>query len=161
MDIQVSSNFERLLWEASGRDSRAVRAMMAELQSHRAFDIDPTALAGIRHDFLAGRADESEVAATIGRTYRESGFLPDPHTAVGLAVAGQFAQPGVPMVTLATAHPAKFAAAVKAAAGVEPELPQGFASILTKRETYATLKNDVRAVEDLIRAASRASAEKV
>ncbi|HVZ13948.1 MAG TPA: threonine synthase, partial [Bauldia sp.] len=160
MDIQVSSNFERLLWEASNRDAAAVRTMMGELQSRGVFTIGEPALSAIRRDFQAGRADEAEVAATIGKTYRETGFLPDPHTAVGIAVAGRLARPGLPMVALSTAHPAKFAAAVKAAAGVEPQLPQGFASILTKRESYATLANEMRAVEEYIRAKTRAHAEK-
>jgi threonine synthase len=161
MDIQVSSNFERLLWEASGRDSAAVRAMMAELQSRGAFTIPEPALLAIRRDFQAGRANEAAVAATIDKTYRETGFLPDPHTAVGLTVAARLAQPGVPMVVLSTAHPAKFAAAVKAAIGTEPQLPQGFSGILTKGESYATLTNDVKAVEGFVRAKTRASAEKV
>jgi len=160
MDIQVSSNFERLLWEACGRDGAAVRSMMADLQSNGMFSIGEPALSAIRRDFMAGRADEAEVAATIGGTYRETGFLPDPHTAVALAVAGRFARPGIPMVALATAHPVKFAAAVKAAAGIEPQLPEGFGDILTKPESYATLANDVRAVEDFIRAKTRAHAEK-
>jgi threonine synthase len=161
MDIQVSSNFERLLWEASGRDSIAVRAMMRELKSRGAFTIPEPALSAIRHDFQAGRADEATVTATIGQIDRETGFLPDPHTAVGLAVAARLAQPQVPMIALATAHPAKFASAVKAAIGTEPQLPQQFSGILTKAESYATLTNDVKAVEGFIRAKTRASAEKV
>jgi threonine synthase len=161
MDIQVSSNFERLLFEAYGRDAEAVRSLMADLAKSGSFTIAPKALAAIRPDFAAGRADEAEVSETIARTFNASGFLPDPHTAVGLAVARRFALRGVPMVTLATAHPAKFADAVKAAVGVEPKLPAGFEDILGKDERFVTLANSGQAVEDHIRAASRATAEKV
>jgi threonine synthase len=161
MDIQVSSNFERLLFEAYGRDAAAVRELMASLAKTGAFFIAPKALAAIRADFAAGRADEAEVARTIAATNAATGFLPDPHTAVGLAVASRFAGPGVAMVTLSTAHPAKFPAAVKAAAGVEPQLPAGFGDVLTRPEKYVTLANSAQAVEDHIRAVSRATAEKV
>jgi threonine synthase len=161
MDIQVSSNFERLLFEAYGRDATAIRALMDDLAATGAFTIAPGPLAAIREEFSAGRADEAEVAATIRDTYKATGFLPDPHTAVGLAVAARFAEPGVPMVTLATAHPAKFPAAVEAAAGVEPELPPGFAGILNKRERFVTLANDRQAVADHIVRLTRAAREKV
>ena len=160
MDIQVSSNFERLLFEAYGRDGAAVRGLMDDLARTGAFSIAAKPLDAIRADFVAGRADEREVAEALGATYRASGFLADPHTAVGLAVAGRFAKKGVPMVTLATAHPAKFPDAVRAAAGVEPQLPKGFADILTKPERYATLANDRQAVEDHIAALTRAATEK-
>jgi threonine synthase len=158
MDIQVSSNFERLLFEAYGRDAEAVRVLMDRLRTDGVFEIAPGALAAIRADFAAGTADETETAQTIAATYAETGFLPDPHTAVGLAVAAHFAEPGVPMVTLATAHPAKFPEAVIAAAGVAPELPGALAGILDREERYAALANDRRAVEDYIATRSRAAA---
>jgi threonine synthase len=160
MDIQVSSNFERLLFEAYGRDPAAVRRLMQDLAARGAFSIDAAPLAAIRADFAAGYAGEDEVAATIAATWRATGFLPDPHTAVGLAVAQRFARPGVPTVTLATAHPAKFAAAVKAAVGIEAAAPAAFAGILEKREHYVTLANDRKAVEDHVAALSRAATEK-
>jgi threonine synthase len=161
MDIQVSSNFERLLFEAYGRDAGAVRGLMADLAQSGAFAIAPGPLAAIRADFAAGRADEAEVAETIARTYNATGFLADPHTAVGLAVARRYALPHVPMVTLSTAHAAKFGDAVKAAAGIEPRLPKGFEAIMTRPEQYATLANSAAEVEDHIRAVSRATAERV
>lgn len=160
MDIQVSSNFERLLFEAAERDPAAVREYMSSLAGSGAFTLSAAALAAIRADFVAGRADEMDVTATIAKTFADTGFLADPHTAVGLSVASRFAVKGVPMVTLATAHPAKFPEAVKAASGVEPELPQGFADILVKPERYVTLANDQRAVEDHIRARASAAVEK-
>jgi threonine synthase len=161
MDIQVSSNFERLLFDAYGRDAAAIRALTDSLGKSGAFTIDQKALTAIRADFAAGRADEAEVAATIGKTYTATGFLADPHTAVGLTVAHRFAKPGIPMVTLATAHPAKFPDAVMAAAGVEPKLPAGFEAILDRRERYVTLANDRKVVEDHILARTRAVTEKV
>jgi threonine synthase len=161
MDIQVSSNFERLLFEAYGRDAAAVRALMDELAATGAFTIAPAPLAAIRRNFSAGSADEAEVATTIRDTWKATGFLADPHTAVGLSVVARFMEPGVPMVTLATAHPAKFAAAVQAAAGVEPELPPGFAGILNQRERFVTLANDRQAVADHIVRLTRAAREKV
>ena len=160
MDIQVSSNFERLLFEASGRDPAAVRVHMSDLAKSGAFTLRAAALAAIKADFAAGRADEMEVATTIAKTFADTSFLADPHTAVGLSVASRFAKKGVPMVTLATAHPAKFPEAVKAAAKVEPQLPQGFADILVKPERFTTLANDQRAVEDHIRARASAAVEK-
>jgi threonine synthase len=161
MDIQVSSNFERLLFEAYERDAEAVRGLMEGLVWTGAFTIAAKPLAAVRADFAAGRADEREVAEAIAATYRGSGFLADPHTAVGLAVADRSAKKGVPMVTLATAHPAKFPDAVKAAIGIEPAIPHGFAEILTKPERYATLANDRQAVEDHIASLTRVTTEKV
>jgi threonine synthase len=161
MDIQVSSNFERLLFEAYDRDSAAIRSSMDSLAKTGAFTIDPQALAAIREDFIAGTADEAEVAETIRQTYAETGFLADPHTAVGLAVAKRFIGSSTPIVTLATAHPAKFPDAVRAAAGVEPKLPAGFEAILDRGERYVTLANDRKAVEDHILARTRAVTEKV
>jgi threonine synthase len=89
MDIQVSSNFERLLFEALDRDAPALRRLMESLAQSGAFTIPPKALAAIRETFAAGRASESETSATIAQTYESAGYLLDPHTAVGVAVAAQ------------------------------------------------------------------------
>ncbi len=159
MDIQVSSNFERLLFEAYGRDGAAVEGLMQRLAQARAFDIAPGPLEAIRADFAAGRADEAEGAATLSDVHASTGMLPDPHTAIALAVSRRFVDEGVPMVTLATAHPAKFLEAVAAATGVEPAVPDALAGILAKSERYATLANDARVVEDYIAAHSRAISE--
>ncbi len=124
MDIQVSSNFERLLFEAYGRDAAAVEGLMQRLAQSRAFDIAAEPLEHIRADFTAGRADEAESAATMREINLTTGALPDPHTAVALAVSRRFVDPAVPMVTLATAHPAKFPEAVAAATGIHAALPE-------------------------------------
>jgi threonine synthase len=156
MDIQVSSNFERLLFEAYDRDAQAVERLMQRLAQSRTFDVAAEPLERIRADFAAGRADEAEVAETIRDVHSTTGLLPDPHTAVGLAVSRRFVDPEVPMVTLATAHPAKFPDAVAAASGIRPALPEQLAGLLDKTERYVTLANDSKAVEDYVAAHSRA-----
>src|SRR2546423_7635557 len=118
MDIQVSSNFERLLFDVCGRDATAVRALMASLAQSRRFTLSARALATIRSMFSAGRADEDETAAAMRTVRRETGEFINPHTAVGVAVAEKEAHdPAVPMVVLGTAHAAKFPDAVEAACG--------------------------------------------
>jgi threonine synthase len=155
MDIQVSSNFERLLFEALGRDSAALKRLMNGLQQSGHFTIPDEALAVIRESFAAGRASEPETAASITRVNRESGYLLDPHTAVGVAVAGQLDLGNAPVVTLATAHPAKFPAAVKAATGIEPPLPAWLSDLYERPEHYDILANDQSVIEDFVRARSR------
>ena len=150
MDIQVSSNFERLLFEAHGRDADAVRRLMAGLAQSRAFTIDPLPLAAIRAEFEGGSADEATVAATIAGTRSATGFLPDPHTAVGLAVAARHADPAVPMVTLSTAHPAKFSAAVEAATGRHPALPEGFGDLMDRKQSLTVIANDQGRFEEFM-----------
>src|SRR5207248_1305843 len=119
MDIQVASNFERLLFDVHGRDGRAVRALMASLAQSRRFVLSAGALLEIRAVFSADRADEQETAATIRTMLRETGHLIDPHTAVGVAVAEkEIRDRSIPIVVLGTAHPAKFPDAVEAASGM-------------------------------------------
>ncbi len=160
MDIQVSSNFERALFEANGRDAQAVRTMMAGLAQSRGFTIAPAALATLRADFDAARADETETTATIRRYWREAGYLLDPHTAVGVAAAEKTPRDAsVPVVVLGTAHPAKFPDAVHAASGVSPPLPVHLADLFDRQERFSVLPNDQAAVESFIRQRSRAAAE--
>lgn len=156
MDIQVSSNFERLLFAAGGRDAGAVRQMMSSLKQSGRFELPKTTLDQIRTGFDAGTASEPEVAATIATTHAKAHYLLDPHTAVGVTVAQKFKSAASPMITLATAHPAKFPAAVKAAAGFDPALPQHLADLHDRPERVDVLANDQRAVEDYVRARSRA-----
>jgi threonine synthase len=156
MDIQVSSNFERLLFEAAGRDGDAVARLMASLGQSGSFAVPEGTLAAIRADFAAGRTGEAEVAETIRATHAATGYLLDPHTAVGLAQAARFTDPARPMITLATAHPAKFPAAVKAATGVEPALPLWLADLYGRPERYEVLDNDQRGIEAFILARTRA-----
>ena len=160
MDIQVSSNFERLLFEATGRDAGAVRAAMASLAQSRRFEIGASALAEMRARFTAERADEDETAAAIRVTRKEAGYLIDPHTAVAVAVAEKETHdPSLPMVVLSTAHPAKFPDAVEAACGMRPPLPDWLADLPERPERVSVLAADQAAVERFILAASRAAQE--
>lgn len=160
MDIQVASNFERLLFEAHDRDGQPVRALMASLAQSRRFTLAERALSSIRAVFSAGRADENETAAIIRTTLRKTGHLIDPHTAVGVAVAEKETRdPSIPMVILSTAHPAKFPDAVEAACGVRPRLPEWLADIDQRRERITTLPIDQMAVERYILSISRAAQE--
>lgn len=153
MDIQVSSNFERLLFDLYGRDGGRVAALMADLAAAGAFILDRGALEGARGLFSACRVDEDETLATIAALHRECGLLLDPHSAVGLAAARRQSEPrGTPMVTLATAHPAKFPEAVRRATGITPALPPHLADLLTRPERYDVLPNDLAAVQTYIRA---------
>jgi threonine synthase len=160
MDIQVSSNFERLLFDAYERDGKAVNALMGSLAQSRSFTIRAEALSSIRTLFTADRADEEETAATIRTVLRETGYLVDPHTAVGIAVAEKDnREPGVPMVVLSTAHPAKFPDAVEAACGVRPQLPEWLGDLNQRPERVTPLPADQHSVEQFILAASRAARE--
>jgi threonine synthase len=150
MDIQVSSNFERLLYEVHGRDPYAVRRMMQSLAQSGAFPIGGRELDQIRHEFDSGATDEAETARIIAETLEATGELLDPHTAVGYAVARKAAPSSSPMVTLATAHPAKFPDAVEKASGVRPGLPARLSHLMTARETFTVLPNDAATVRDYI-----------
>lgn len=158
MDIQISSNFERLLFEAHGRDGAAVRRLMQSLQQSGRFEIAPEPLASIRSEFDAAALSEAEIAAEIRETWTESGYLLDPHTAIGVGAARQklARDPATPMIVLGTAHPAKFPIAVKAASGVEPELPAHLADLMERKERVTLLPNDLGKVETFVREHARA-----
>jgi len=160
MDIQVSSNFERLLFDAYDRDASAIRAVMASLAQSRRFMLSARALSYIRALFSADRADEDEVGATIRTVKRETGNFVDPHTAVGIAVAEkEKREPSVPMVVLSTAHAAKFPDAVERACGMRPQLPEWFSDISERPERVTVLPADQSAVERFVLQTSRAAQE--
>ncbi len=162
MDIQVSSNFERLLFEASGRDAGLVRRLMASLKQSGRFVLPDAVLAAIRAEFDAGRADETETSAAIRAAWREAGDLVDPHTAVALAVADRDAPDSkVPNIVLSTAHPAKFPDAVAAACGVRPELPPWLQGLMTRAERTTVMKPDQAEVERFVLSVSRAAEQGV
>ncbi|MGJ7040557.1 threonine synthase [Shinella sp. BE166] len=150
MDIQISSNFERLLFEANDRDAGAVRRAMESLKQSNAFEIEEGALKTIRKKFRAGRATEKQVAQTIKDTLKKTGYLLDPHSAIGVFVAAKHEKPGAPMVTLATAHPAKFPAAVKSACGIDPALPSWLADLMQREERFDVLDAELDGLEDFI-----------
>ncbi len=160
MDIQMSSNFERLLFEASGREPKDVVAEMNALAKAGSFAIPAPALARIRADFDAFRVDETACAGEMGRVYRASGMILDPHSAVGVHAArgALAASPATPVVALGTAHPAKFPDAVEAATGVRPPLPEPLSDLMERKETIVVLPNDRRAVADYIHESVRVAA---
>ncbi|MEH2511803.1 threonine synthase [Nitrobacteraceae bacterium AZCC 1564] len=162
MDIQVSSNFERLLFEASGRDSAVVRSLMGSLAQSGRFVLPDAVLAKVRADFDAGRADETETSAAIRTAWREAGDLVDPHTAVALTVAEQDKPVStVPNIVLSTAHAAKFPDAVEAACGVRPTLPAWLDGLMTRSEAMTVMKNDQNEVERFVLSVSRAAKQGV
>jgi threonine synthase len=162
MDIQVSSNFERLLFEATGRDAAQVRALMSSLQQSGRFVLPDSVLAEIRCDFDAGRADETETAAAIRTAWREVGDLVDPHTAVALAVADRDTFGSrIPNIVLATAHAAKFPDAVEAACGVRPQLPACLDGLMTRPERITVVNNDQADIERFVLSVSRAAKQGV
>lgn len=147
MDIQISSNFERLLFEFYERDAVALGNLMKDLKATGSFTLSPTVHGMLREHFGAVRADDAQTEATIRSVYEATGEVIDPHTAVGIfAAQAKRAELQGPIVTLATAHPAKFPAAVKAAIGIDPVLPSHMADIWDKDERFSVLPNDAAAV---------------
>ncbi len=158
MDIQVASNFERLLFDLLDRDGAAVRGRMASLQQSGGFDLGPQALAKARIQFSGKRVDQTKVQAMIAQVYADCAMVIDPHTAVGIAAALERQQSGLegPIVCLATAHPAKFPDAVEQAIGVRPSLPDRMADLYDRPERITHAPNSPAAIADLIRARGRA-----
>ena len=151
MDIQISSNFERLLFEMNNRDGGATTEQLNRFRQTGKMSVEPDQFAKwIAPTFRAHRANDAETLAVMKRIYGESGMLVDPHTAVGIASAEACAEPGVPTITLATAHPAKFPDAVKKATGVHPALPDHVADLFDREERIVNLPNDLQAIEAFV-----------
>jgi threonine synthase len=149
MDIQVSSNFERLLFEAGERDSAFVRGVTNALAQSGGFTIPEGPLERIRAAFDSGSTDEAETATTIGGVLASTGELVDPHTAVGLAVARKYLD-RAPMIALATAHPGKFPDAVRKASGSEPGLPPRLSRLMMVDEKMTVLPVDAAVLKNFI-----------
>jgi len=151
MDIQVSSNFERLLFEMNNRDGGATTEQLNQFRQTGKLAVEPDQFAKwITPTFRAHRASNDETLAVMKRIYGESGMLVDPHTAVGIASAEACAEAGIPTITLATAHPAKFPDAVKKATGVHPALPDHVADLFDREERIVNLPNDLQAIEAFV-----------
>jgi threonine synthase len=158
MDIQVASNFERLLFDVYDRDGRAVQGLMSTQSDVQGFSLSNRALSAIRAVFSADRADEEETAASIRTMLRETGHFVDPHTAVGIAVSEKETRdPAVPMIVLGTAHAAKFPDAIERACGLRPPLPEWLSDLHERAEQFTTLAVDQTAVEAHILSLSRAA----
>ena len=156
MDIQVSSNFERYLFEASSRDASLIRNQMASLAPSGRFEIGAAA-APLKAEFAAAAASEAEVSGAIKRTLAASGYVADPHTACGLVAAERTrASRRGATVVLSTAHPAKFPDAMQQITGQRPALPQRLAGLMTAPERFDVLPNDASAVEAYVQARARA-----
>ena len=151
MDIQVSSNFERLLFEMNGRDGGMTSAQLQRFRDRGLLNIEQDQYEQwITPTFRAARANDHDTLSTIRSVYEETGMLIDPHTAVGVKAARDLAEDGVTMLTLATAHPAKFPDAVERATGVRPELPEHLSDLFSKPERTNDLPNDLAAVEAFV-----------
>jgi threonine synthase len=150
MDIQISSNFERLLYLAYGRDAGAIRGLMSGLSQSASFTIGQKELTAIREDFDSFSVNEAETAKTIAQTLKATGELLDPHSAIGFAAAYRAKSSTSAMVTLATAHPAKFPEAVEKASGIRPHLPQRLSHLLYAKERFTILPNSATAVRDFV-----------
>ena len=148
MDIQVSSNFERALFDAYGRDGASVSALMTELKSG-GFHISQGALHMLRETFASGSCSEDDTRETIARIYAQTGEILCPHSAVGVHVAEHHLGP-TPMITLATAHPAKFPDAVQAAMGIRPALPARMADLFDRDERVTRVPNDLGSLQQFI-----------
>ncbi len=147
MDIQVSSNFERLLFDLHGRDGAALEAAMQGFERDRAMVLPASLREVAAADFASARVDHGAMVAAMRWAHERAGQVIDPHSAIGLAAARAADLPaGVPVVTLATAHPAKFGDAVEAAVGVRPELPARLAGLMEKEERYEVLPASFEAV---------------
>jgi threonine synthase len=150
MDIQVSSNFERALFDAYGRDGGAVAQLMDELKAG-GFEVSQGAMQALQDHYDSGRASEVDTSVGITRTLAETGELLCPHSAVGVHVAADHIHAGTPMVTLATAHPAKFPEAVEAATGIRPPLPPRMADLYDRPERLTRVPNDLDALKTHIK----------
>ena len=156
MDIQVSSNFERALFTAMDDDAAGLTALMESLRQSGEFTIPAAALERLRAIHASGRVSEDETRATIRRIHDRTGMLICPHGAVAVAVAETRLVPGRPMITLATAHPAKFPDAVEAATGIRPPLPASMGDLFDRPERVTRVENDLPALKALIRDRRRA-----
>jgi threonine synthase len=157
MDIQVSSNFERLLFEIYDRDGSAVAAAMTAFRETGKLDPGAARWRKARELFEAVRLDDTGTLAEIARLHGETGELIDPHSAIGVAAArlkrdsGALSGPAVPIVALATAHPAKFPDAVEKATGVRPSLPARLGDLFSREEQFDVLPKDLAQVQDFVR----------
>lgn len=158
MDIQVSSNLERLLFEMSGRDGAELAELMLRFRSEGTMTVPPDQLAWLSERFAAGRFDDDECLALIGARYRDGGILVDPHSAVGIGVGERMRRDHTtPMICLGTAHPAKFPDAVEQATGERPPLPEHLADLFDRPERYDTMADDADALKAYVRSHLTAS----
>lgn len=153
MDIQVSSNFERLLFELLGRDAAACASIMTGFRREGRMAVPDAVWRDATSLFHGLTLDDAQTTEEIRRLYGEAGYLADPHTAIGIAAARAGRIPGTPTVAMATAHPAKFPDAMRTAVGFAPDLPKHLADLYQRDERFRVVPNRLDAVEDAVRAA--------
>jgi threonine synthase len=152
MDIQVSSNFERFLFDLLGRDAGQLRAKMDSFKQSGSFSVDPKQLKKAREIFEARRCTDPQTIIMMAECYKETGYMLDPHTAVGLFAAWSSERDqAVPLVALACAHPAKFPDAVEKATGIRPGLPLHLADLYDRKEIFTVLPNELGELQNFVR----------
>lgn len=152
MDIQVSSNFERYLCDLVGRDTKSIAKLMQSFKEKGTFSLGADYMRQMRQEFDAKRCDDKQTQSLMKACYKETGYILDPHTAVGLFAGMQVREdPSIPLISLACAHPAKFPDAVEKAIGIRPELPPHLADLYERTEYYDVLDNDLSIVQDYVR----------
>ncbi len=151
MDIQISSNFERLMFDLYDRDAGVIREMMTRFRTDQSFTLSATAWQHLKRDFKSHATDDATTLETIKRIYKQTGELLDPHTATGVNAARHcHDRTDIPVITLATAHPAKFPDAVTEATGIHPALPAHLSDLFEREERFTPLENNVDAVKAFI-----------
>jgi threonine synthase len=150
MDIQVASNFERALFEASGRDAGWTAAAMGDFTRSRRLELPAAVLENLRSRYSAFASSDEETKAAIASVHKLTGRIIDPHTAVGMAAALKLGRPASPVVILSTAHPAKFPDAVARAIGVPPPEPAALSGLRTLPERVETLANSPSLIKNFI-----------
>lgn len=151
MDIQISSNFERFMFELLDRDSSALNDAMQEFKETGHFSVTNLFMERLKAIMDGERFDDAGTAKLIGDVHKETGYLLDTHSAIGVGAArARRWDKAVPMVILATAHPAKFPDAVKAASGVHPELPSHLSDLYEREEKYTELSGSFETIKSYI-----------
>lgn len=152
MDIQISSNFERYLFEVSGRDAPLIARLMDEFKQNGSFSVDAALLDKVTQQFSAYRMDDEQTRAEIARVYKDTGEIIDPHSVIGIAAARACsADPSIPVVCMGTADPAKFADAVEPAIGRKVPYPSRLEKVLNAEEHFDVLDNDLDEVEKFVK----------
>ena len=155
MDIQISSNLERLLFELFDGDGAATTSLLAQFRAEGRARLSAEQHRRLRAEFAGDRLDDRETLEVMSRVHAGSNMFVDPHTAVGIGVAERCRRPGELVVTLATAHPAKFGDAVERATGSLPDAPPALAAVADRPERCTSLPNDIAAIEDFVRSVRR------
>ncbi|MEM7211056.1 MAG: threonine synthase, partial [Pseudomonadota bacterium] len=157
MDIQISSNFERLIFEMYDNDGAAVAQLMQEQKESGTFRLSQGAWHRLREGWASGRSEREQTLSMIQSVAKDGGTVLDPHTAIGVVAAREAGlDPAIPMIVLGTAHAAKFPDAVEEACGQRPDLPAHMADLYERPERMTVLPNDLRVLEDHIRQERRA-----